>query len=237
MTSILPAEIMFLNLAIFVYASLYTCYSIYSNFKDSQKYNEEEGSYYRYLTVFLIYYLVTSIITVGGGSLGKFALAGVEFIYLIVILFYMPYFLDMHNVSLIINQVVVLSFSALLILNDMANFLHPYRGYVMIGMEVLLVIVNGLGIVRLYVHTAYNQKAFEKAKADAEKAKLGPKEEFKLPEPEKSKKISNTLQKSIFERQQEQREKDLTALQKIKNRLKSEFKEKVDEERGSLMAG
>ncbi len=130
--------------------------------------------------------------------MGKFALAGVQFIYLITIIYYLPYFLNMHNVSLIINQVVVLSFSALLILNDIVTFLHPFRGYIMIGIEVLLVIVNGLGIVRLYVHTAYNQKAFDLAKAEAEKAKLGPKEEFKLPEPEKSKKISNTLQKSIF---------------------------------------
>lgn len=224
MVSSLPPEIMFLNVAIFAYAALYAGYNIYYNFKDSRKYNEEEGCYYRYLTIFLVYYVVTSTITVSSGPLGKYALAGVEFIHLIVLIAYRPYFLGMQNVCIIINQIVVLSFSALLILNDAMTFLHPFRGYVMIGMEALLLIVGGLAIARIYVHAAYNQKAFEKVKADAEKAKLGPKEEFKLPEPEKNKKISNTLQKSIFERQQEQREKDLTALQKIKNRLKSEFK-------------
>jgi hypothetical protein len=32
-----------------------------------------------------------------------------------------------------------------------------------------------MGCVRLYIHTKYNQKAFEKAKLDAEKAKNPPK--------------------------------------------------------------
>jgi hypothetical protein len=160
MNSYLPPEVMFLNVAIFAYTALYACYNIYYNFKDSRKYNEEEGCYYRYLTVFLIYYLVTSMITVSSGPMGKYALAGVQLIHLIVLIGYRPYFLGMQNVCIIINQIVVLSFSGLLILNDMMNSLHPYRGYVMVGIEALLVIVDGLAIARIYVHAAYNQKAF-----------------------------------------------------------------------------
>ena len=82
----------------------------------------------------------------------------------------------MHNVCLVINQIVVIGFSALIILNDFVSFLHGFRGYIMLAMESLLIIVNFIGCARLYIHTKYNQKAFEKAKIDADKAKNPPKE-------------------------------------------------------------
>jgi hypothetical protein len=119
--------------------------------------------------------LATSIVTVSFGPLGKFILAGVESIFLVVVIVYQPYLLRMHNVCLIINQIVVLGFSALMILNDFVSFLHGLRGYIMIAMQLLLILVNVMGCVRLYIHTKYNQKAFEKAKLDAEKAKNPPK--------------------------------------------------------------
>ncbi len=125
--------------------------------------------------MFLAYYLATSIVTVSFGPLGKFILAGVESIFLVVVIVYQPYLLRMHNVCLIINQIVVLGFSALMILNDFVSFLHGLRGYIMIAMQLLLILVNVMGCVRLYIHTKYNQKAFEKAKLDAEKAKNPPK--------------------------------------------------------------
>jgi cysteine-rich repeat protein len=51
----LPPEIMIVNIALFAYACLLICKELYFNFRDARKYNEEEGSYFRYLTIFLLY--------------------------------------------------------------------------------------------------------------------------------------------------------------------------------------
>jgi hypothetical protein len=102
------------------------------------------------------------MVTVGGGSgsVGKMMLAAVEVIYLAGICYYRPYLIGMHNVCLVINQSIVVLFTAFLVLNDFSGFLHDFRGYIMLGIELLLVVVNVLGCVRIYVHHKYNVKAF-----------------------------------------------------------------------------
>lgn len=166
---------MILNMAIFCYSTLYLCKELYSNFRDAKKYNEEEGSYYRYLTIFLIYSTVITLLSVGGAisSNGKYVIAAVELGYLIFLIIYKPYYLNMHNIVLIVNQSIVIIYTSLMILNDFIGSLSQYRGYIMIGVDLLLGVVNVLGFIRLYVHFKYNAKAFEKMKIDAEKAKAG----------------------------------------------------------------
>lgn len=79
----------------------------------------------------------------------------------------------MHNIVLIINQSIVILFTALMVLNDFMGTLSQYRGYIMIALDLLMGVVNILGFVRLFVHYKYNTKAFEKMKIEAEKAKAG----------------------------------------------------------------
>ena len=115
------------------------------------------------------------MLSVGGAisSNGKYVIAAVELAYLIFIIIYKPYYLNMHNIVLIVNQSIVILFTALIVLNDFIGALSQYRGYIMIAIDLLLGVVNVLGFVRLFVHHKYNAKAFEKMKIDAEKAKAG----------------------------------------------------------------
>jgi hypothetical protein len=147
---------------IFSYFSLYLCKELYGNFIDAKKYNEEEGSYYRYLTIFLLYSILVTLLTIGGAvsSNGKFVFGALEILYLTFLIVYRPYLINMHNASLILNQITVVIFTVLMIMNDYFPFLKDYRGFIAIGINLLLVLINVLGFIRLAIHFRYNSKAF-----------------------------------------------------------------------------
>jgi len=99
----------------------------------------------------------------GFGTLpiGKYAIGSVATGYLIFLIGYRPYYFKSHNVILILNQSILLFFIALLIMIDLISLDNKIIGLIVIGYEGLLIVIGILAIVRLYIHSKYNKKAFD----------------------------------------------------------------------------
>jgi len=127
---------------------------MYANWRSSNHYDEVEGFYYRYVSYFLAYYLTIGLLMIGGSTFiyGKEIIAAVVLIYTIFLIKYCPYYLNFHNVFLIINQIAVLIFVGFLILLNYISFSDAMANYVVIGYEGLLILVGVLALIRIYIH-------------------------------------------------------------------------------------
>jgi hypothetical protein len=76
------------------------------------KYDEEEGILHKYIAVFIFFQMLLATITIGlqGLSYGHEIVAGVQLVYLVVLIVMRPYYLPSQNVMLVACQFVSLAF-------------------------------------------------------------------------------------------------------------------------------
>ena len=118
---------------------------------------------HKYVTVFLVYHMVIAILIIGMYSI-SYALevvGAVQLIYIILLLIVRPYYLKSQNILLIISQIIGFSFTALLIINQYITISDKYMSYIIVGYEILLIVVGVLAIVRIYLHSSSNERAFK----------------------------------------------------------------------------
>ena len=127
------------------------------------KYDENEGLSNKYISVFLGYHILISllIIALPGVPYGKCIIAGFQFIYIIILIVMKPYFLTVQNVLLIICEIIGLLFSVLLIVSEFIFISNSTLHKIMIAYESLLALVGIIATVRMYLHFKDNDKAFK----------------------------------------------------------------------------
>lgn len=146
---------------VFFYLAFYLSSQIYTNWR--QKYDEDEGLIFKYVSLFLVYHLMMVFLIIGlhGSSFGLELIAAVQLLYVIVLIIVRPYYLTVQNVLLIICEVLGFGFSAFLVAVKYVSLVEEVVGYVVVTFEGLLCLVAVLALIRMYLHSKFNEKAFK----------------------------------------------------------------------------
>jgi hypothetical protein len=149
-------------LFVFFYSALYLTGQMFLSWK--LKYDEEEGILHKYIAVFIFFQMLLATITIGlqGLSYGHEIVAGVQLVYLVVLIVMRPYYLPSQNVMLVACQFVSLAFCTFLAILDYVSLSDTITTYVVLGFEGLLIAVGVIAIIRLYFHSKFNMLAFKK---------------------------------------------------------------------------
>lgn len=127
------------------------------------KYDENEGLSHKYISFFLGYHMLISllIIALPGLPYGKCIIAAFQFIYILILIVIKPYFLNVQNVLLIICEIIGFMFNIWLIVSDFVYISNATLHKIMVAYESLLAVVGVIAIVRIYLHFKDNDKAFK----------------------------------------------------------------------------
>jgi hypothetical protein len=203
------------------------------------KYDEDEGYAHKYVTVFLAYHMVivTLIIGMYGVDYALEAVGGVQLAYIVLMIGMRPYYMKSQNVLLVICQIIGLLFTGVLIMTQYISISDLYMCYAVLASEGLLLIGGLLALVRMYIHSKHNERAFKLL--HDEEDRLKGKDTFTRNE---FKKHQEELQASHIRKPtlREKREKGLRdekdELAQIKARLKEEhrLREVADEDGGVI---
>jgi hypothetical protein len=101
------------------------------------------------------------IIGLYGITYGLYVVAGVQLIYLVILIVQWPYFVSVQNILLLISQIICVLFTALLVVTKFIALSNAIMNYIMIGYEALLIGVGLISIARMYMHYKGNEKAFK----------------------------------------------------------------------------
>lgn len=146
---------------VLIYGILFMTGLMYLSWKP--KYDENEGLSNKYISIFLGYHILISllIIAMPGVPYGKCIIAGFQFIYIIILICIKPYFLTVQNVLLIICEIIGLLFSVWLIVSEFIFISNSTLHKIMIAYESLLALVGIIATVRMYLHFKDNDRAFK----------------------------------------------------------------------------
>jgi len=119
-----------------------------------------------YISYYVGYILTITPVLVSGeiflGAAAIYICGGIVFIHFVIILLWRPYTTKIHNFSILFNQVIVMSFlgfEALMKLQNIDESIEFIVSYVMLA---LIMVIEGLAIVRLYF-------AFKPAKKEVQR--------------------------------------------------------------------
>lgn len=157
----LPSLLVVFTMVVFLYTALYLTAQMYLAWKP--KYDEEEGIINRYLTYFVFFQMLLGLLVIGAENLsfGLELVAGVQTVYVVALIAMGPYYVSIQNVLLIICQFVGLAFTIFLTLLKYMSLSDTNVDYAVIGFEGLLVAVGAIGMIRLFLHSKLNAKAFK----------------------------------------------------------------------------
>jgi len=121
------------TLLIFVYGALYLTAQMY--FSWQVKYDEDEGFCHKYVTVFLAYHVLITVLMIGMYTISYAleAVAGIQLIYVVLLFITRPYYLKSQNIMLIICQIFGLLFTILLVLIQYMSISDMYMSYAILG--------------------------------------------------------------------------------------------------------
>ena len=157
----LPRILLVFTILAMFYSIVYIACQIYCSWKP--KFDEDEGLNFKYVSVFLIYHVLMSLLMAGlpQASFGKFIIAACQLIYIVFLIYAKPYFLKVQNVLLIISQFAGFGFTVWIIISDFVSMDNLLLHQVMLGYEGLLSVVGVMAIIRLFKHFKDNEKAFK----------------------------------------------------------------------------
>lgn len=117
--------------------------------------------------------MLLAILAIGvdGFSYGLETVAGIQTLYVIILLVMRPYFVSVQNVLLIICQFIGLGFTVFLVMLNYIELSDNNVSYAVVAFEGLLSAVGLIGLLRLYLHSKLNEKAFKLMHQEEDKLK------------------------------------------------------------------
>ena len=125
------------------------------------------------MTIFLTYHVLVILMIVGlyGQEKALEIMAGIQGLYLLILIILRPYFVTSQNVMLIVSQFAGLVFTVLLIVAEHVDVSDQVMNYVVIGYQGLLILVSCLAFVRLYLHYKHNDRVWKVYHEEQDKSK------------------------------------------------------------------